>query len=101
MNNPRYVFTLSLIFRKAMSCCSVDGQVSWPFPCRIIRDGDVFATATNCTDSIVAKMRRRAAMIVEAAVHVRLVYKSQQFCDMEARQTILCKKLMKVNITTW
>ena len=47
--------------------------------------------AATCTDSIVAKTRRRAAIIVEVAVHVRLdiVCKSQQILGlMESRQLI-------------
>ena len=54
-----------------MSHCSVDGQVSWPFPCRIIRGRDVFAAATACIDSITAKMRRKTAIIVEVTVTTR------------------------------
>ena len=44
-----------------MSRCSVDGQVSLPFP--YVMNG-VFATSTTCTDGIVAKIRRRVAIII-------------------------------------
>ena len=69
----RYVSTLSLIFCKAKSRCSVDGQVSWPFPSEIIGDDtDVFATATAYIDSTMsAKMRRKTAIIVEVTVAIR------------------------------
>ena len=75
---------------KAMSRCSVDGQVSRLFSHGIIGERCVFAAAT-CTDSIVAKTRRRAAIIVEVAVHVCLdiVCKLQQILWlMESRQII-------------
>ena len=74
----RYWYTLPITFCKAMSRCSVDGQVSRSFLHEKIGERNVFAAAT-CTDSIVAKMRRRTAMIVEVVVtvHECLVCKSQ------------------------
>ena len=72
LNRPRYAYTLSLIFCKAMSRCSVDGQVSWPFPCEIIRDNrDVFAAATACIDSILQqRWGEKLPLFVEVTVHV-------------------------------
>ena len=67
----RYVSTLSLIFCKAKFRCSVDGQVSLPFPSEITGDDrDVSAAATACIDSTIAKMRRKIAIIVDVTVHV-------------------------------
>ena len=39
-------YMLSLIFCKATFSCSVDGQDSWSFPCRTMRE-DIFAAATS------------------------------------------------------
>ena len=61
-------YTLPFIFCKAMFRCSIDRQVSWPFP--YVMNGN-FVAATICTNSmIVAKMRGRAAMIVEVAIAI-------------------------------
>ena len=50
------------IICKVMFRYSVDSQVSWPFP--YVMNG-MLAAATICTK---AKMRKRAAMIVDVAV---------------------------------
>ena len=65
----RYWYILSFTFRKAMFRCSVDGQISWPFPQYVITG--VFSAAIH-TNSI-ARMRRRVAITVEVAVIISII----------------------------
>ena len=84
----RYWYTLPLTFCKAMSRCSIDGQLSRSFSHGIIGERNIFVAAP-CIDSIVAKTRRKATMIVEVVVYTYVLCANRsKFCNLKARQII-------------